>query len=80
MWTAVIHTRTPNGTVALRQEPSVQAPLIYHLENGHQLIVLAEGDGWYQVRDDEGQRIGYMASQFLQPLYDDDPFAFAPAG
>lgn len=62
---AEVVTKTENGTVALRWQPTKNGQLIYQVENGHIVTVLAEGDGWYQVRDDEGGYTGFMSSAYL---------------
>jgi len=62
---AEVVTRTENGTVALRRQPTTNGALIRQIINGSHLQVLAEGDGWNQVSDPQTGSIGYMASKYL---------------
>lgn len=64
-YAAEVSTVTENGTVALRLQPTVNGKRITDLPNGHRLTVLAEGDDWYQVRDDASETIGFMSSKFI---------------
>ena len=65
---AEIRTKSGQGSVALRMEPHVSGKLICNLEEHHQLRVLAEGNGWDQVMDEEGGYTGYVSSKFVKAL------------
>ena len=65
---AEIRTKSGQGSVALRMEPHVSGKLICNLEEHHQLRVLAEGNGWDQVMDEEGGYTGYASSKFVKAL------------
>ena len=62
---AEVTTKTENGTVALRMQPTTNGKLIYNIPNRHAITVLAEGDGWFQVRDDETGSTGFMSSKYI---------------
>lgn len=65
---AEVTTKTENGTVALRMQPTTNGKLIYNIPNRHAITVLAEGDGWFQVRDDETGSTGFMSSKYITAM------------
>lgn len=74
-YAAKVSTETADGTVALRWEPTKQGKLIAYLKNGNPLTVLAEGDGWFQVKDEQGGDTGFMSSKYISRV----AFEVAPA-
>ena len=65
---AEVVTKTENGTVALRWQPTTGGRLIRQIVNGKRVKVLAEGDGWSQVSDPESGYTGFMSANYLVPL------------
>lgn len=64
-YNAMITTKTVDGTVALRWQPTTEGKLIGYLPNGTRLTVLAEGDGWFQVTDEQNGSTGFMSSRYI---------------
>ena len=64
--TPVNKTMVVTGKTSLRQLPSPTAKLAGGVENGQQIEVLAQAEGWYQVRQASG--LAYLQSNFLRDL------------
>ena len=64
--TPVNKTMVVTGKTSLRQLPSPTAKLAGGVENGQQIAVSAQAEGWYQVRQASG--LAYLQSNFLRDL------------
>lgn len=64
-YSAKVATSTANGTVYLRWGPGTSYPAMTVAKNGAALTVLAEGDGWYQVRVNASGRVGFMSAKYV---------------
>lgn len=64
-YAAVVYTSTPTGTVHLRWAPGTAYASMGVCVQGTELTVLAEGNGWYQVRVEKTGYVGFMSSKFI---------------
>ena len=55
------------GFVNLRWAPSKVAAVQHRINDGGEIVVLAEGDEWDQVMDDETGYVGFLQKQFVVP-------------
>ena len=61
----------PNRWLNVRSGPSTTASRLFQVENGTIVDVLAESNGWYQIRS--GGRIGWASGNCLTPLQPEEP-------
>lgn len=64
-YAAVVYTSTPTGTVHLRWAPGTAYASMGVCVQGTELTVLAEGNGWCQVRVENNGYVGFMSSKFI---------------
>lgn len=68
-YSAKVRTNTTNGTVYLRWGPGTNYPVMTFCRNGASLTVLAEGNGWYQVRVNNTGYTGFMSSNYISKVW-----------
>jgi len=59
-------TKTPQGFLRVRREPSTSAPEIGRVKDGDQLELIQETQGWVQIKF-EGKQ-GWVSSQYIKKL------------
>ena len=59
------------GNCNLRWAPSQNAQLLEKVYEGDELTVIAEGQNWYQVQNDEGY-VGFIAKNYTSIVYQGD--------
>lgn len=61
----------PNTWLNVRSGPGKNYPVQFQAQRGTIVDVLAESDGWYQIRT--GGRIGWASADYLTPLAQEEP-------
>ena len=66
----------PNKWLNVRSGPGKNYPLQFQLEKGTVVDIIAEENGWYQIRS--GSRIGWASGDYIKPV-EDKPAPEEPA-
>ena len=64
---AVSYWTVTGSRVNLRSGPGTSNDVVGQVSNGLQAEVLADRDGWYQIRTADGSASGWIFGKFLQP-------------
>lgn len=64
-YAAVVYTATPTGTVHLRWAPGTAYASMGICMQGTPITVLAEGNGWFQVRNEVNGYVGFMSAKYI---------------